>query len=164
VVKHPTVHRSACKCCFGYRQLASCETSGGSCAGLRSGIRHTNFDSQETIQNASNTERQVVGWTGALPLSRLPIRMTERQRLHSTINTSSRTLPNQLLCLYRHARRIFTEQAADLRDPSSNYDAHSTPPTTTITTKQHLWSRMTGTMHGSQTTYILEIGCSPENR
>jgi hypothetical protein len=61
-----------------------------------------------------------------------------RQRLHSTINTSSRTLPNQLLCLYRHARRISTEQAADLRDPSSNYHAHSTPPTTTITTEQHL--------------------------
>jgi hypothetical protein len=60
VVKHLTVHRSACKCCFGYRQLASCETSGGSCAGLRSGIRHTNFDSQETIQNAKQ-HREATG-------------------------------------------------------------------------------------------------------
>jgi hypothetical protein len=41
-------------------------------------IRRTNFDSQETIQNASNIDRQLVGWTSALPLSWLPIRITDR--------------------------------------------------------------------------------------
>jgi len=35
---------------------------------------------------------------------------------------------------------------------------------TTITTKQHLSSRLTSTMHSSQATYILEIGCSHGNR
>jgi hypothetical protein len=138
VVKHPTVHRSACKCCFGYRQLASCETSGGSCAGLH--LRNPSHEFRQPRDNSKcKQHREATGrmdWcTSTLaasdPYDR-PAKIAFHHQHLKQNSTKSTTLSISTCTSHIHGTGS-RSQGSELKlscscDSSYNYHHYSTAP------------------------------------